>query len=485
MSIVLTGDPSHLTTGLTATVIALSNSAGAARAQTSAPHLFGDGDTVAIVAPPVVGQFTITVIDSTHFDLVGSTYTTTGTGTVTDLSLTPQIQVPTDGDTQSVQVSGLLSTVQALCDRDQFIWTELYATLGAISNGQGSASPTLATTWTVQVEADPGVHDQGLGNASPEWDPINNQWLLPAVAGSTDANIYCSYDGWDETWRTVDSPVGPLPGVPTSAACAKDPDAVTFYLGVIVPAGVSVQKSAGAGWSTAYAVTAAGYTDVQIGYFGTYAIVATGNSASNGEVNFLASNDQFATHGTTNVGAHVGKVQQWLLRSNAVIFLAVPYSGNGGFATPFLYSSTDGHTFTALTLGFLSGTDTIVGLDYGKDAFGPCWIMAVVGGGNGRLYRSVDGLTWALQTTLTTLGLVQSIAAVGRVWVAVFSSSGTAPHTIAFSYDTITWYKASATLAEQSTLPARVRSNGIQICANDTNGARFTAVQGPIPGALT
>lgn len=485
MSIVLTGNPGNVTPGLAATVIALANNgSGAVRVQTSTPHLFGDGDKVGVVAPPVVGSFTITVIDSTHFDLVGSTYTTTGTGTATDMALAPQIQVPTDGDTKSIQISGLLSTIQALTDRDQFIWGELFTSLELISSGQGTASPTLATTWSAPIEAVPGVYDQGVGNSSPEWDPIENQWLIPAVAGTADANVYCSYDGLDEVWRPLDTPMTTNTTV-TAISCGKDPDAVTYYMGLVVPAGLDIMKSTGSGWSAALLDAAANYTDVQIASFGGYAIVATGHSSDNSKVNLITSNNQFGTHGTTNVGATVAKVLKWLLRSNASLFVAAPYSGNGGYATPFLYTSTDGHTFTLRPLSFLPGTDTIVGLDYGRDALGACWIMAVVGGGNGRLYRSVDGITWALQTTLTTLGLLQSIAAIGPVWVGVFSSSGTSPHSLVYSLDTTTWYLASAKLAEQSTLPARVRSNGIQFCANDTNGARFTAVQGPIPGALT
>lgn len=124
MSLVMTGDASHCTTPLTATVVGIAdNGLGKIRVQTSAPHLFGDQDyvllqvTISGVAQVLAGQ--ITVIDSTHFDLTSVAYTATGTGTAYDLALTPQIQVPTDGDTASLQLSGLLSAVQALCDRTQ------------------------------------------------------------------------------------------------------------------------------------------------------------------------------------------------------------------------------------------------------------------------------------------------------------------------------------------------------------------------------
>lgn len=120
MSLILTGDPTHVTTPLTATITALANNgSGAVRVTTGAPHLFGSQDSVIVTTPVLTGQFTITAIDSTHFDLQGSTFTSTSTGTAKDLSLTPQILVPTDGDTFSQQLSGALSALQALCDRTQ------------------------------------------------------------------------------------------------------------------------------------------------------------------------------------------------------------------------------------------------------------------------------------------------------------------------------------------------------------------------------
>jgi hypothetical protein len=128
MSLILQGDASHVQSARTATVVGIaSNGSGAERVETSAPHLFGDTDfvqlRVTISAVAVVQSGTIQVIDSTHFDLVGSTFTATGTGTATDLSLTPAIRVPTDGDEGSLQLSGMLSALQALADRTQALRT--------------------------------------------------------------------------------------------------------------------------------------------------------------------------------------------------------------------------------------------------------------------------------------------------------------------------------------------------------------------------
>ncbi len=158
--LVIPGDARNVTSPLTATVIALANNgAGLIRVHTSSPHFFGNGDGVFMSAAPAIGQFYIVVIDGTHFDLVGSTYTTTGTGTALDLSLTPQFQAPTDGDTFSQQLSGALSALQALADRTQFlalsrgnyhllnIYTASDVTHATSSAQWGTIALTSTSTW--------------------------------------------------------------------------------------------------------------------------------------------------------------------------------------------------------------------------------------------------------------------------------------------------------------------------------------------------
>lgn len=124
MSTILNGDQSHSTTPLTAAVSAIANNgSGLWRVTTSTAHYFGPDDyvqlQVTISATPVIVYGFITVIDATHFDVAGTTYTATGAGTATDLSLSPQFQVPTDGDPFSLQLSGMLSAFQCLADRTQ------------------------------------------------------------------------------------------------------------------------------------------------------------------------------------------------------------------------------------------------------------------------------------------------------------------------------------------------------------------------------
>ena len=111
--------------------------------------------------------------------------------------------------------------------------------------------------------------------------------------------------------------------------------------------------------------------------------------------------------------------------------------------------------------------------------------MAVKSGSACKLYRSTDGLTWSLTTTVNTLVTLTDIAAIGRVWVGVLSQGGTFPHWLVYSLDTINWYMAQSKLPEAGTSPARVRSNGVQAGALHDTGVRFTLVQGPASAVLT
>lgn len=125
MSTIIQGTASNITTPLFATVTALANNgSGAVRVTTSAPHLFGNGDTVNMSSSllgTAQGEWVITVIDATHFDLVGSTFVSTGTGSAADISLTPPFVTPTDGDAASLSLSGVLSSFQNLADRTQYL----------------------------------------------------------------------------------------------------------------------------------------------------------------------------------------------------------------------------------------------------------------------------------------------------------------------------------------------------------------------------
>jgi len=125
MSIILNGDQSHVG-NLSATVTAISSGTGGVmRVTTSSAHFFGPADYVflllSISSSPVSLYGFIIVIDATHFDVAGTTFTATGTGFAFDLSLSPPLLAPTDGDSGSLQLSGMLSALMSLADRTQYL----------------------------------------------------------------------------------------------------------------------------------------------------------------------------------------------------------------------------------------------------------------------------------------------------------------------------------------------------------------------------
>ena len=67
---IIQGNPSHITTPLTASVTSLiNNGSGLIRANTAAPHYFGQNDEVLVNAGATDGTFQITVISPTAFQL--------------------------------------------------------------------------------------------------------------------------------------------------------------------------------------------------------------------------------------------------------------------------------------------------------------------------------------------------------------------------------------------------------------------------------
>src|SRR4051812_1601971 len=104
MSSNYTGDPSNVTTPISAGVISCSSGAGGlVLVQTSTSHMFATNDTVNVTG--VLGTTeantttTITVISSDTFLLDGITFANaySSGGTAQDLSLTPYFQVPDNG----------------------------------------------------------------------------------------------------------------------------------------------------------------------------------------------------------------------------------------------------------------------------------------------------------------------------------------------------------------------------------------------------
>lgn len=163
MSTIITGDPTTITTPLSRTVTGATNESPIV-ITTSAAHLFATHDTVAITSvggnTAANGTWTITKLTSTTFSLNGSTGSGayTSGGTAVDQSLTPQIQVPSDGDGPGIKAGDLLPSLEALADRTQHLQAVSWAVRAGYivadiihANGAGSVSLAYGGTVTQSV----------------------------------------------------------------------------------------------------------------------------------------------------------------------------------------------------------------------------------------------------------------------------------------------------------------------------------------------
>lgn len=143
MSSTYTGDPTAVSNSLSATVTNATN-ASPIVITTSAAHLFASDDVVTIASvggnTAANGTWVITVLSSTTFSLNGSTGSGayTSGGTAVDNSLTPQAQIPSDGDV--LNEADFLPAFEALFDRTQF--------LALLAAGMRVKVFTSDTTWT-------------------------------------------------------------------------------------------------------------------------------------------------------------------------------------------------------------------------------------------------------------------------------------------------------------------------------------------------
>lgn len=149
MSSTYTGDPTSVSNSLSATITNATN-ASPIVITTSADHLFASHDVVTISGvggnTAANGSFVITKLSGTSFSLTGSTGSGayTSGGTAVDNSLTPQAQIPSDGDVLSE--ADFLPALEALFDRSQFL-----ALLGKMR----SKAWTSDTTWTAPSDVQP------------------------------------------------------------------------------------------------------------------------------------------------------------------------------------------------------------------------------------------------------------------------------------------------------------------------------------------
>jgi hypothetical protein len=498
MSIVLNGNLANVTTPLTATVTGLANNgSGLVRVATSAPHLFGPTDTVSLRTTSTSGTFTIAVIDGTHFDLVGSTYTATGTGLAIDLSLTPQVLVPTDGDTFSQQLSGALSSIQAILDRDQYVNNQVRS-LTLATDG------VRAQTWSPEF-----TQNNSVAVMSCRWAPKAHKWLL-VQQGSLAIPLVASYGldgGASAGWVTIGTPPT-IATAPSYGACIEDPTTAGQYWVAVTDTTAThntlgILHYNGSAWSAPYGPhTGVGlYYSVELSSIGAQLIFAASSSGAGDSV-IMSTNNQFATLSTftvPNVGA-TGSV--FYIKSNGKQVVAIQSQNSAGSFPVF--TSPDGVTWsTSTSLSTLvgAGYGQLMGLTWTQDALGSCWLACInpFSSGIPTFFRSADGITWTAQLggmTATTIdgvaAKVQDMASCGNNVVCTLLDAGSGPAISSqiFSVDGgITWYVGQAgfpsnTSGSSSNNRSRVASADGTIGFVATNGlwTRFSALCG-LPAA--
>lgn len=129
------GNPGNITSPISVSITGCANNgAGLIRVTSSTAHDMATNDVVYVSAvtgtTEANGFWPITVVDATHFDLVGSAFVNAyvSGGTAKDLSLSPYFQIPNNGEPGTVE--SILAAVQALADRTQYLG--LLSALGTV-----------------------------------------------------------------------------------------------------------------------------------------------------------------------------------------------------------------------------------------------------------------------------------------------------------------------------------------------------------------
>ncbi len=437
MSVNLTGDSSIITTPLVATVTSLANNgSGAIRVTTSAPHFFGQdpgraGDTVQIVTGVVVGSFAITVIDATHFDLIGSTFTSTSTGIATDQALTPSAQCPTDGDTFSAQLSGLLSSQQLILSRTQYLQKQAIRNL---STNRTNATTVALDNWQPAVSSTSIVGSSILEVPSFCWDIVAKSWNTQAFVGGGPTGTFVMSLNNGRTWTTR---LGT--GVNTAMAVMASHNGllVGWTVGDIavtsVTAGGTVSR---VGFDSNPRTTGVAWWSIVDSLFYMYLVNESSGTLSNGiVVTTPTGTSSFVTHtppsGWVSGSNHTGAFQ--VAQSPQVALVAMQGATAGTDTARLLQVATGGAT-TDITPSQATGK-IILGVEY--DATNGLWILLMYNGTDSTVYMSADtgagpGAAWALVSTLPGQKAGQGVRAVNGVWAIVLSTPNLALPAAAF-----------------------------------------------------
>lgn len=191
----------------------------------------------------------------------------------------------------------------------------------------------------------------------------------------------------------------------------------------------------------------------QTGNSGKY-LTTDGSTKSWGTVSQYALPSQtgnsgkfLTTNGTSESWGTVNQPITWTQRTmsgntNEESLRTIAYNGSNLYIAAgnagFLYSSTNGTTWTLRTSGF--GANSIRKVAYGNGL----WVAV---GQNGTITTSTDGTTWTARTSNMSTNQIIDVTYQNSLWVAVGDGGGTTnTGGIIYSTDGITWTRKSQSL---------------------------------------
>jgi hypothetical protein len=331
-----------------------------------------------------------------------------------------------------------------------YLFGEIQGDLDALANAVNPLS-FPARNWHLPTPAYPAAgpyaicwNDALVGTAAQQW---------------LSAGFNAGHPSYFTVYYETGTGDAPVPGASVSELLSDSPPSgicvnptngdvwvVSWYLGNLY-----TWLSAGgnlASWATALTTAVGGISDAQCVVHQGVPLVAWGSTlGGQAQVVNLA----------TGIGLVAATASLWILKSNGAKCVALPKQAS---ATPYIYTSLDGVTFTTTSLASVVGArETPYDLAWNPSR--GLWLMAVsVASNESRFLTSPDGIAWTAVGTTLGSGNVTALAASGNFWVGTLMATGASVARIIFSPDGVTWYGTNTYLNEGSSLfaPALAQS---------------------------